>query len=43
MRDRLADKGAEPLGGTPEKAANFISAEAVQWGKVVAASGARAE
>ena len=42
-RDHLAKQGAEPLGGTPEQAANFIAAETVKWAKVVAASGARAE
>ena len=43
IRDRLVAQGAEPLGGTPEQVAAFVRSEIEKWGKVVAASGARAE
>lgn len=43
LRDRLAEQGAEPLGGSPEQATAFIASETLKWAKVVAASGARAE
>jgi tripartite-type tricarboxylate transporter receptor subunit TctC len=43
IRDRLLSQGAEPLGGTPEQLGAFIRSEITKWGKVVAASGARAE
>lgn len=43
IRDRLLSQGAEPLGGTPEQLGAFIRSEIEKWGKVVAASGARAE
>lgn len=43
LRDRLAEQGAEPLGGTPEQAARYIAAETESWAKVVAASGVGAK
>lgn len=43
IRDRLLSQGAEPLGGTPAQLGAFIKSEITKWGKVVAASGARAE
>ena len=43
MRDRLAEQGAEPQGGTPEQIANYLASETVKWAKVVAASGMTAE
>jgi tripartite-type tricarboxylate transporter receptor subunit TctC len=42
-RRRLAVDGAEPLPGTPEEYAVDIDREEIQWGKVVKASGAKAE
>jgi tripartite-type tricarboxylate transporter receptor subunit TctC len=32
---KLAELGAEPLGGTPERAAAFIRAEQEKWGRVI--------
>ena len=43
IRDRLVSQGAEPLGSTPEQLGAFIRSEITKWGKVVAASGVRAE
>jgi tripartite-type tricarboxylate transporter receptor subunit TctC len=43
VRRRLAVDGAEPLPGAPEDYAADIDREETQWGKVVKASGAKAE
>ena len=43
MRGRIAEQGAEPLGGTPEQVAKHVTMEVAKWAKVVAASGARAD
>ena len=40
MRERLAELGGAPLGGTPEDFGKVIAAETEKWAKVVAASGA---
>ena len=32
---RFAELGAEPLGGTPERAAAFIRAKHEKWGKII--------
>jgi len=32
---KFAELGAEPLGGTPERAAAFIRAEQEKWGKII--------
>jgi tripartite-type tricarboxylate transporter receptor subunit TctC len=41
LRKKLADQGAEPVGGTPAQFADLIRADIVRWGKVVKESGAR--
>ena len=38
MRAKLADLGYEPIGGTPEEFAAYITREEAKWGKVVKAS-----
>ena len=43
IRDKFIAQGAEPLSGTPQEAAAFTRAEVAKWGKVVKASGARAD
>ena len=43
LRKRLADEGAEPLGGTPEQFAQLIRDDIGRWGKIVKESGARAD
>jgi tripartite-type tricarboxylate transporter receptor subunit TctC len=43
IREKLKAQGAEILSGTPQETAAYIRAEVVKFGKVVKASGARAE
>jgi tripartite-type tricarboxylate transporter receptor subunit TctC len=43
VREKLQAQGAEILSGTPEEAGSFIRSEVTKWGKVVKASGARAD
>ncbi|HKA43580.1 MAG TPA: tripartite tricarboxylate transporter substrate binding protein [Burkholderiales bacterium] len=42
-RERLAANDFEPAGSTPEQFGAFIKSETAKWGKVVRASGARAD
>ena len=43
IREKFLAQGAEPLSGTPQEANAFMRAEVAKWGKVVKASGARAD
>jgi tripartite-type tricarboxylate transporter receptor subunit TctC len=43
VRERFTAQGAEILSGSPQDAAAYFRAEVVKWGKVVKASGARAD
>ena len=43
VRAKLALQGAEPLGSTPEEYGAYIRKEIERWGKVVQASGVKAE
>lgn len=43
MRERLADLGGKPIGGTPEDFGKVIAAETAKWEKVVISSGAKVE
>ena len=43
MRERFAELGAVPVGGTPAEFANFISAETAKWAKVVQDAGIKLE
>ena len=43
VRARLAADGAEPVGSSPEAFAAYIKAELAKWGRVVKASGAKAD
>ena len=43
MRDRLAELGGKPIGGTPEDFGKVIASETAKWEKVVNASGAKIE
>jgi tripartite-type tricarboxylate transporter receptor subunit TctC len=43
MRERITNFGAEPSGMTPEQFGAFLKSEAVKWGKLVKASGAKTE
>ena len=43
IRDRLVAQGAEPLGGTPGEVEAFVRSEITKLGKIIAASGVRAE
>jgi tripartite-type tricarboxylate transporter receptor subunit TctC len=41
--ERFAALGAEPLGGTPERAAAFIKGEQEKWGKIIRDTGIKAD
>jgi tripartite-type tricarboxylate transporter receptor subunit TctC len=43
MRERLAELGGKPIGGTPEDFGKVIAAETAKWAKVVTASGAKVD
>jgi len=43
LRKRLAEEGADPLGGTPEQFAQLIRDDIGRWGKVVKESGAKVD
>ena len=43
VRERLLNDGSEPVGSTPEAFAAFLKSEMLKWGKVVTASGAKAD
>jgi tripartite-type tricarboxylate transporter receptor subunit TctC len=43
VADKLAGEGAEPVGDTPDQFAAFIRSEIDLWGKVIRATGAKAE
>jgi len=43
IQKRLAELGAKPIPGTAEDFGRVIVDETAKWGKVVVASGARAE
>ena len=43
MRERLAEMGGKPIGGTPEDFGKVIAAETAKWEKVVISSGAKVE
>jgi tripartite-type tricarboxylate transporter receptor subunit TctC len=43
MRERVTNLGAEPSGLSKEEFTRFLKSEAAKWGKLVKASGAKAE
>ncbi|HET7528046.1 MAG TPA: tripartite tricarboxylate transporter substrate binding protein [Burkholderiaceae bacterium] len=43
MRERLAELGGRPIGGTPDDFGKVIAAETAKWEKVVTSSGAKVE
>jgi tripartite-type tricarboxylate transporter receptor subunit TctC len=43
LRKRLADEGADPVGGTPEQFGTLIREDIPRWGKVVRDSGAKVD
>jgi tripartite-type tricarboxylate transporter receptor subunit TctC len=43
IKQRLAEIGLEPLGGTPEQLAKHVEAELAKWPAIVTAAGARLE
>jgi tripartite-type tricarboxylate transporter receptor subunit TctC len=42
MKSKLAELGANPIGGTPAQAKRYLEQESTRWAKAVDASGARA-
>jgi tripartite-type tricarboxylate transporter receptor subunit TctC len=43
VRARLAQQGAEPLGGTPAQYAAYIQSESVKWSAVIKSAGVKVE
>ena len=43
LRERFASEGIDPVGDTPEHFAAYVKEELVKWGKVVKATGMRAD
>lgn len=43
IKTRFTEIGIEPVGGTPEQAAQFLAAEIAKWAKVITAAGVKAE
>ena len=43
IKSRFTEIGIEPVGGTPEQAAQFLAAEIAKWAKVITAAGVKAE
>jgi len=43
LRERLAQQGADPVGGTPEELAAYMRAETVKWAPIVKLSGRKAD
>ncbi len=43
LRTQLSNQGAQPVGSSPEELRRFMQAEAEKWGRVIRASGARAD
>jgi tripartite-type tricarboxylate transporter receptor subunit TctC len=43
VRERLASRGCEPVGGTPEDMDRFLAAERARWGEVVRLAGIERE
>ncbi len=43
LRERLAQQGADPVGGTPEELAAYMRAETAKWAPIVKLSGAKAD
>ena len=43
LREKLADQGFEPVGGTPEEFGAYIKSEIAKWGKVIRDAGIQPE
>jgi tripartite-type tricarboxylate transporter receptor subunit TctC len=43
IKERFSQIGIEPVGGTPEQAAQFLDAEIAKWAKVITSAGVKAE
>src|SRR5882672_8019741 len=43
LREKLADQGFEPVGGSPQEFATYIKSEIAKWGKVIRDAGIRPE
>jgi len=43
VAEKLAGEGADPVGDSPEQFAAFIRSEIDLWGRVIRATGARAD
>jgi tripartite-type tricarboxylate transporter receptor subunit TctC len=43
IKERFSQIGIEPVGGTPEQAAQFLDTEIAKWAKVITSAGVKAE
>jgi tripartite-type tricarboxylate transporter receptor subunit TctC len=43
VKQKFADQGVDPVGGTPERFAEHLKVQIEKWGKVVKESGAKVE
>jgi tripartite-type tricarboxylate transporter receptor subunit TctC len=43
IKNRFSEIGIEPVGGTPEQAAQFLAAEIAKWARVITTAGVKAE
>jgi tripartite-type tricarboxylate transporter receptor subunit TctC len=43
IKERFSQIGIEPVGGTPEQAAQFLNTEIAKWAKVITSAGVKAE
>ncbi len=43
IKDRFGQIGIEPVGGSPEQAAQFLDAEIAKWAKVIDTAGVKAD
>jgi tripartite-type tricarboxylate transporter receptor subunit TctC len=41
VRERLEAQALEPVGGTPQEFAEYVTAEVAKWGKIVQETGSK--
>ena len=43
VRDKIAQAGSDPLGGTPEELARFLAGDIAKWARVTREAGIKAQ